>query len=70
MYGPWGGGPPFQPYPQAPMYGPYGGGAHIPPYPPMVAAAFPPYLQKRPFVDANPTTRYTSYRDNYSFGLF
>ncbi|CAH8388370.1 unnamed protein product [Eruca vesicaria subsp. sativa] len=68
MYGQCGGGGPFQPYqsmfPPA-MYR----GAQISPYPPMAAAAamYSPYWQSRPFTDANPITRYTTYRDNYSY---
>lgn len=64
-----GGGGPFQPYqtmnPAAAMYR----GAIMSPYPPMAAAAaamYPPYWQNRPFTDANPITRYTTYRDNYT----
>ncbi|KAG2323354.1 hypothetical protein Bca4012_058846 [Brassica carinata] len=67
MYGQCGGGGgPFQPYQSmnpAAMYR----GALMSPYPPMAAAAmYPPYWQSRPFSDANPITRYTSYRDNYT----
>ncbi|KAF8111763.1 hypothetical protein N665_0073s0115 [Sinapis alba] len=66
MYGQCGGSGPFQPYQSmnpAAMYR----GAVMSPYPPMAAAMYPPYLQSRPFTDANPITRYTSYRDNYSY---
>ncbi|CAF2309168.1 hypothetical protein IGI04_039314 [Brassica rapa subsp. trilocularis] len=68
MYGQCGGGGggPLQPYqsmnPAAAMYR----GAIMSPYPPMAAAMYPPYWQSRPFTDANPITRYTTYRDNYT----
>ncbi|KAJ4914765.1 Uncharacterized protein Rs2_00315 [Raphanus sativus] len=70
MYGQCGGGggpfqQPYQPMNPAAMYR----GAIMSPYPPMAAAAAmypPPYWQSRPYTDANPITRYTTYRDNYT----
>ncbi|KAG7595673.1 hypothetical protein ISN44_As06g002380 [Arabidopsis suecica] len=77
MHGPYGGcgpcGGPIDPYQSMPRPRMFDG-VHISQYPPM-AAAYPymaaagpfPYWQTRPYMDANPMKRYTTYAENYSY---